>query len=112
MLCAEEKERLAYMAGLSTDMFEAQAKLEDWEGTGVYLDEAKGTSIEEDWLNDELADLQSIAKQMRPFKVNPLRDDLLAIVAKIEEKRDEAVKDAEYRNEQLDLLGKALDSLT
>jgi len=110
-LHAEECERLAYMAGLPTDLYEAHTKLEGFNGSEAYLTEAKGSTIEEDWLSDELALLQSIAKRMRPIKANPLRDGLLTAIRAIETRREEAVKAEEYRMEQLNLLEKAIDSL-
>jgi hypothetical protein len=109
-LSAEERERLAFLAGdQDRDLFDAAEALESFDGGDSYVDEARAQLLSEDWMQGELDDLDNYVKAMRK---GDRKDELEGILKCIRSVRDEAVQAMEYAAEQLDKLDEALGKLT
>lgn len=79
------------------ELFDAADRLSELGGIETYIDEAQGQYPEEDFLADDIADLQAIAKNMRGTN----RQLLLDAIEALEQKALDVGRSAEYGREEL-----------
>jgi ABC-type sugar transport system substrate-binding protein len=108
-LSADERERIAYINGdtNTAGLLAAQAAIEELGGPLDYIKEARGFVPPEDWMQDEIDELRTLALSMRGDKRVALGD----ILRRIEDKRDEQARASEYGMEQLDKAAEAIEAL-
>lgn len=112
-MTADERERLAYLAG-HTDVAAAYAEAGGLEAATEaagdaqgYVQEARGSFMPEDFLSEEFKELQNAIGAMR--KNNASRDVLQDLLNRMEAKRDEQARESEFGLDQLRQADAALE---
>ena len=86
------------------DLLDGVAKLEKIEDTETYIEEAKGCFMSEDFMHEELNDLNGFAKTMRGER----KDDFLGLIQRIEDQISAGRQESEHGIDQLKQALKAM----